>query len=264
MKLEMSDGREVEITSVRDKLNVAIVTYCKGRLASLRDTFDSYATQELSGRFQHVGVVLVDYDCPDQCGEWAKEWASRRTYPPTVVVQVQQQPLFRQNHARNIAALAAIEKLEADLILSIDCDTRPLSSGSVQKYCELVPGAALIMPNVLEDGSHGTKGTCLFRACAFRAVRGYDESHTAFGHCDTNFYARLAHAGQEAKIGPVEFEHLPHNDAARFRFIQMQETPAETEHINSKWARDVSRPVNPDGYGQFEGHTSILHPRQQI
>jgi len=238
-----------------DPINVAVVTIFKGRHSHLKQTFPDLLRQRVSGRFKLSGMVAVDYDCPQDSGGWVA-LQDPGTAGRIVLVQVDNRPIFNPCHARNIGVRAAVEHLDAQYVLLIDCDYRPRDANSLQIYLNAAGEGALIQPWINGKGNGDWCGTCLVNVAAFNSVRGYDESISGYGGDDTNFYFRLQNAGFQVRSGPDAFDEIPHGDDERDRFLSRKIDPAN-KWSNSEWAFDPSRSCNPNGFGIFEGTTTI-------
>src|SRR5437762_7944 len=97
--------------------DLCLITTCMGRLAHLQQSLGAAAAQ--SG----CSCVLVDYSCPERCGDWAQQH-----HPTVKVVRVANQTQFSPSRARN-AAMAAADApwlcfFDADVILTPDFAAR--------------------------------------------------------------------------------------------------------------------------------------------
>src|SRR5690348_7938147 len=89
---------------------ISLLTTCMGRLAHLRESLPAAAAQP------RAGCVLVDYSCPDRCGNWAEA-----AFPQVNVVRVAGRSRWNVCEARNAAAAAASAPwlcfFDADVVL---------------------------------------------------------------------------------------------------------------------------------------------------
>ena len=88
---------------------LTFVTTCKGRLRYLKQTLPLLAAQP------GTACVVVDYGCPDHCGDWVQG-----NLPQVTVVRWPDRKGFNIAHARNLGVAAAT----SDAICLIDSDIR--------------------------------------------------------------------------------------------------------------------------------------------
>lgn len=178
----------------------AIVT-CKGRLAHLRQTLPALA-RALPG----AQVILVDYDCPERCGDWAEA-----NVPGVTVVRVQDRPTFNIAKARNLGAAAST----APWLLFTDADvlfTAPIWHALASR---LQAGTYLLTdprPPILF-------GTVVMARADFEAVGGYDEVFEGWGTEDTELLHRLqTHGVRPGAFDASAVVGIDHPDADRTVF----------------------------------------------
>jgi glycosyltransferase involved in cell wall biosynthesis len=87
--------------------SIAFVTTCRQRLHHIRQTLPIIAGTKAAE------VILVDYGCPDNSGDWAEA-----NHPAVKVVRVTDDPVFWAARARNMGAAAA----SAEWLVMIDGD----------------------------------------------------------------------------------------------------------------------------------------------
>lgn len=85
---------------------ISIVTTCMGRLDHLKQTLPDMIHPDIE-------TIVVDYSCPNQCGEWVNE-----KFPTVKVVKVEGEAQYDASKARNVGALAAT----SDWICMVDAD----------------------------------------------------------------------------------------------------------------------------------------------
>lgn len=225
-----------------------IVTHCKGYYRHLQETLDSFLVQD-----GIAGVLVVDYDCPEHCGDRV---LARRDAKRVAVVKVQDRPLFSYNKSRNIGVRAAIDRLGADHVLLLDCDVVLPHAGCANLFGKPAGIGALANP----DLAGGHLGQAMIEASAFHKLRGYDEGHTGYGHCETDFYARARAAGIPLELMSVPFSHLHSSDSERTAYLEIKEINDQVIHKNAIWASDRTKDMNPDGYGQYDGYFILKEP----
>lgn len=108
-------------------LNPPIVTFvvpCMGRLDHLKRTLPLLVAQP------QCEVVVVDYSCPQRCGDWVEEPA--QSYPNCRVARAPGHQFFNLSRARNVGASLCRTKyiafIDADMILreNFVADIKPL------------------------------------------------------------------------------------------------------------------------------------------
>jgi hypothetical protein len=183
---------------------------CKGRLSFLRRTVGSIVSQPNSR------LVVVDYDCPDRCGDWIEA-----RYPQCGVVRVHDQT-FSLARARNLGAAAVAADdggwlcfLDADVVLAPD-------------FCERVAslaraGTFLIYPR----GNRGLTGLLIVASADFARSRGYDERYEGYGREASDMRLALFFGGLTYTFVPSGLAtHLPHDDGLRTRFYAEKDVDA--------------------------------------
>jgi glycosyltransferase involved in cell wall biosynthesis len=152
----------------------SIITTCMGRLEHLRRSLPAMVEQG-------ADVVVVDYSCPDRCGDWVQS-----AFPQVRVVRVEGKTRFHAAHARNCGAAAA----QSDWLLFLDAD-RVLAPG----FADAI--GALMSPGTFHHPSPLTTrlGQLLVAATDFHGVGGYDEVIRDWGGEDTDLSRRLGLAG---------------------------------------------------------------------
>ena len=108
-------------TDVQDvTTSISAITVCKNRLNDLKRTLPRL----VSCGFDEI--VLVDYDCPQKCGDWVAAH-----YPEVKVVRHQGDEGFSAARAKNLGA----RRVTSDWILFIDADIEvdPESAGRMKR-----------------------------------------------------------------------------------------------------------------------------------
>lgn len=215
---------------------ISVVIPCKGRLTHLARTLPYWLRQAAPAH----EIIVVDFGCPDQCGDWVA-----RTFPAVRVVRaVHDTALYNGPRARNIGAAEAtgnyLAFADADFIAPPDYLDRIVR--------QIQAGHDLVCIAHYDSGELGLNGICTVATVLYRRVRGYDESHPTYGHDDTDFYNRCAAAG--AVLGYLHnCQCMHHTDAERMRFYAERDK-AEAMEKSAVWMADTSRTVNPDGFGR--------------
>ncbi len=180
---------------------LCFITTCMGRLTHLRQTLGSVVAQSDSS------VVVVDYSCPDACGDWVEA-----THPGVRVVREQGNTHYDQARSRNVGARAAV----AEWLCFCDADILFDPSFALAVVPHLRPGH-YYRPDRLDDW--GTWGTFVCTRADFERVGGFDETYQGYGDVDLDLYDALEQVGVRRQDFPaVLLRHLPHTDDDRVRF----------------------------------------------
>lgn len=181
--------------------SISVVITCKGRLDHLRRTLPLLATS-LAG----AEIILVDYDCPQRCGDWAEA-----NVPGVLVVRVKNRPVFNLAKARNLG----IARATAPWLLLADADVlfnRPLPAA----MASLMRTPAILLPDPRPAELYGT---VLIPRADVLAVGAYDETFEGWGAEDEDFLVRLEHRGLERRqFDGAGIEVIRHDDALRTQF----------------------------------------------
>ncbi|UVE18086.1 glycosyltransferase family 2 protein [Pseudomonas sp. LS44] len=184
---------------------IAFITTCKGRLHHIKQTLATIAAES------PAEIILVDYACPDNTGDWVEE-----NFPEVKVIRVNDDPGFCLPRARNIGAANS----SAPWLCFIDADIR-ISSGwlewmqqNLNTDCFYLVGPAA--DKQLEEAA----GTVICTRAAFEGVGGYDEVFRGWGGEDTDLYTRLAErVNARAEHYPAQFVNpISHADDERTTF----------------------------------------------
>jgi hypothetical protein len=213
-----------------------VVIPCKGRLGHLRQTLPYWLNQE---KRPHE-ILVVDYGCPEQCGDWV-----RQTYPDVRVIRVVNQvEYFNISRARNAGAVQAT----GDFLCFADADFVAPPDYLERVGRQLLAGHNLVCVAHYDSGQLGLNGICTVAAELYHRVRGYDESTTTYGLDDTDFYRRCEAAG--GIMGHLHnCQCISHADDDRLRFYPDRDK-AEALQKAAAWLASAPRAVNPDGYGR--------------
>jgi len=180
---------------------ISLITTCKGRLEHLRQGLALMAAQAPVAE-----VVLVDYDCPDGAGAWA-----RAALPAVTVVEAKDRPRFSAAAARNLGAAAA----RAPWLLFLDADI--LVNGSLaQEIADRLAAGRFLLP---DPRPPPLWGAVVVSARDFARVGGYDEAFQGWGAEDDDLLDRLLRAGLTSGAFPADgLAAITHDDALRTAF----------------------------------------------
>jgi glycosyltransferase involved in cell wall biosynthesis len=149
---------------------------------------------------------LVDYDCPDGAGAWAREHL-----PSVKVVSVADRPRFNISAARNLGAAATTAPwllfLDADVLAPEDLARRlaPLATAGAYRVADPRPSELC--------------GAILVSAADYARAGGFDEAFENWGSEDLEFTARLDLIGLHRLTFPAAWlSVIWHDDDARTAF----------------------------------------------
>lgn len=204
--IELSSGlsvlaNKVDVISTQTGILWCVAT-CMGRLGQLKQTAHSLVSQKC------CRYILVDWSCPDKCGDWVES-----NFPQATVVRVPNQKGFMGGAARNAGAALVPD---GEWICFIDCDVVAHSTFCDRMLFRRAPNA-LIWPS---NGDFGTYGTIMVNKSDFEKAGRYDDVFRSWGHEDVDLMNRMAHIGVKiARQGlrPL-LRHIHHDDALRTQY----------------------------------------------
>jgi glycosyltransferase involved in cell wall biosynthesis len=176
------------------------ITTCKGRLEHLRHTLPALCAMP------GLEIVVVDYDCPQQAGDWV-----RQAWPRARVVYAADRPFFNAAKARNLGAAAAA----TPWLFFVDADV--LVTGQLLDHVLPRLEAATFMTPELRPSDLG--GALVVAREDFERIGGYDEVFEGWGDEDNDIVSRLQFAGiRREDLPSALFECMEHDDALRVRY----------------------------------------------
>ncbi len=204
--------------TVQAKQMTFVIT-CKGRLHELQQTLPHTVKQK------NCRVIVVDYDCPENSGEWVQ-----RNFPQVQVIHVRNRPEFFRSEAKNVGGFAVqtdwICFLDADIVLSEDF------ADSVQEH--LLPKTLLRNAEIAE----GVGGTFICPTDVFRLCGGHDPVFLGWGEEDDDLLDALRFYGCEQLFFPARFvRHLEHTDDRRMEFHSIKDR--SLTHMNNRVYRSL-------------------------
>ena len=183
---------------------------CKGRLAFLRQTIGSTVRQP------HSHVIVVDYACPDRCGDWIETH-----YPQCQVVRVHEET-FNLARARNLGA-GAVKAGDGGWLCFLDADVQ-LAPDFYERMSGLAREAIFL---VSRRGNPGLRGLLLVSTADFARSPGYDERYTGYGREASDLRLALFFSGLTYEFLPDGIvTHLPHENSLRTRFYTEKDLEA--------------------------------------
>jgi hypothetical protein len=178
---------------------LSVVVPCKGRLHHLKLTAPALLAQP------EVEYILVDYSCPDRCGDYA-----RQHWPRAKVVDVPGEKYFNLSRARNIG----VREAKAPWLAILDADN-VVSPDFAQRVLTLLHDESVLLR------SEQNSGTLVCRRKAFHQAGGYEESFEGWGSEDCDLTRRLLLGGRRQVRLPRDIIGvLHHDDNERVRFYR--------------------------------------------
>ena len=200
------------------KYSIKFVTTCKGRLTHIQETLPLLWEQAKQN------IVMVDYSCPQNSGEWVE-----KNYPQVHIVRVDSAG-FNISDARNQGA----RDLTCDFICFIDADVKVYPGfvewlqDNLNLYC--------FYTITKTNGPNELWGTIIVPTHAYKLIRGYDELFSGWGGEDDDLYYRLKSAGfTPLGIPPHFLEAIKHKDEERVLFHEIKDRNFQ-HHINRFYA----------------------------
>lgn len=179
---------------------LAFVTTCMGRLDDLKNTLPRLIAQP------HSEVIVVDYSCPQNAGDWIRDH-----FPQVRVVSVKGKTAFDRSDAKNRGVFAST----APWVCLVDGDVE-----LEPEFTETV--IAMLRPGHFFRSSHpgeGTGGTFVLRREDFDRVGGHDPVFQGWGEEDDDLIDALQFAGLRTGRYPAALiRHRDHTDDARTQF----------------------------------------------
>lgn len=234
----------------RDESTSALITFvttCMGRLEVLKQSLPLMLGQT------DCKTIVVDFSCPQNCGDWVEDQFSEAH-----VVRCPGHQVFHRPIAKNSGVFAAqtpwVCLIDADILVADDFSQR------------LVP---LLQPDCFfrrQVDASGTTGTIVLPLQAFQRIGGHDIQIAGWGDEDIDLCDALRFHGLQERFFDSELiRHLDHSDDQRVTFhetkdhrrsylinrmyrlvkwdlARLQSKPLSTERCESLY-RDVTRVV---------------------
>jgi hypothetical protein len=240
------------------------VVTCKGRLEHLKQSLPRILESGLH-------CVLVDWACPDKCGDWA-----RANFPKLLdsgqlqIVRITACDVFRKSEALNLGAEAAITMYGAVQLCFLDADTliepgfTPWAREHSREGCFGVFESA--------GSKRDLYGVLLVSTRDFLASGGYCETFVGWGMEDVEMRLRLRLKCR------VPYEYIPaalanpiqHDDSVRTRFYA-EKDKHKSERSNlallrrnvKRWTgKDLMEIPAQDEDGDIRGLLLVQRPAQ--
>lgn len=189
---------------------LSFVTTCMARLTHLKLTIGRVVAQPDSA------CVVVDYSCPQHCGDWISE-----NHREVRVVRVSGKTTFNRSPAANAGARV----VTTPWICFFDCDILFESAFAETILSTLEPGY-YYCPDPIRDSA--VCGTFICSREDFERIGGYDEVYQGWGERDLDVYSALEFIGVKRKSFPSSLlRHLPHSEQLRVQFHNVK-----TRHVS--------------------------------
>jgi len=219
---------------------VSVVIPCKGRLSHLKQILPVMLQQETQ---YNVEFVIVDYDDPDRCGDWAESLDCEKIR----VVRAQNKPLFHLSHARNVGCRKA--KGQLIIVADADCLIQPHLFDVV---FGMLDWGYVAVQNPVEHGDKSCGRGCYgIHKRTWQRLRGYDENFYGYGYEESDLWQRAQQHGDVAPFPRGLCYTIPHTEAARVKHYPAWvagDCKADRKYKFDKMKR-TGRLVNPTGFG---------------
>ena len=181
-----------------------------GRLSHLRQTLGQVVVQHDSS------CVVVDYSCPERCGEWVSE-----NYSQARVVRVPGMTQFNRSPAANAGSRA----VNAPWVCFFDCDIL-FDPAFADTVLPLLEQGYYYCPHPIRDWA--LCGTFICSHKDFELIGGFDEVYQGWGERDFDVYSALEFLGLKRRtFSSSLLRHLPHGEESRVQFHASKE-----RHVN--------------------------------
>lgn len=185
---------------------LCFVTTCMGRLDNLKRTLGRIVGQP------DTSCVVVDYSCPERCGEWVEA-----NHTDVRVVRVPGRTVFNRSRACNAGSRA----VNSPWICFCDCDVLFDRGFAARVLPRLEPGRYYTPQPIRE---WGLMGTVICARADFERVDGYDEVYEGWGEEDVDLYEAFEFVGVERRSFPSTLlRHFEHGEGSRVRFYENKE-----------------------------------------
>ncbi len=185
--------------------DLTYITTCKGRLSHLQQSLPRIAEQP------HVECVVVDYGCPERCGDWVEAH-----FQNVKVVRTGPTNGFNASHARNIGAAAA----RTPWLAFFDADILIDPTFSIRVVPALQVGSFYRSHHV----TYQTWGSLICHRSDFERVGGYDETYAGWGSEDDDLIMfLLLHGVKQIGFPAALLSEIPHSDEQRTQFHMIKD-----------------------------------------
>lgn len=195
-------------------MKVSVIIPCKNRLQHLKESLPLVLSQS----YNDLEVIVVDYNCPQQSGKWARSIGAK------VVDCMVGKDEWSLSAARN----TGYKFSSGEMLLFLDADALLIDKHFIEKHVKHCVDGSFICGY----GWHDATGCCMLRRTAFVAADGYNELITSWGAEDIKLYNTLENAlSQERRTWLGGIETIKHGDEIR-NYYHGHKPPLETNEQN--------------------------------
>jgi hypothetical protein len=202
---------------------------CKGRLSFLKRTAPALLAQP------DVGYCLVDFSCPDHCGDWLEQtFAAEVAAGRAMVERIAGRCYFHKAAAHNAGA-RRIAAAGGEHVAFLDADATCRPGFSAWLLPRLSPDRFWIAGLDTAGWEHpGLVGFLALSVSAFRRSGGFDEQFRDWGAEDLEFRLRLhLEHGLDYDEIPIDLlDSLPHGDELRVEHYEIKDL--ERSHLRNQ------------------------------
>ena len=175
-----------------------------GRLDHLKQSLGKNAT------LKNCSLVVVDYSCPDRCGDWVEQH-----YLQCTVVRVAGEKHFNLSRARNMG-FASTSSEDGEWVCFVDADVW-LTEEFVKKVSDLMEKRCFLCVAKVPENKH-LGGLLVVSRSDFVQVGGYDEDMEGYGRNAAYMRLALHHMGLQFKLLPAGLaHHIEHGEGDRIK-----------------------------------------------
>lgn len=216
-------------------MRLAAVTVCKNRLSDLERTLPLLAQAGFDE------VVLVDYACPQHCGDWAQS-----AVPTATVVREPEADGFNVSRARNLGASVC----SADWIFFVDADV--LVQPDLVAFLREEARSGCFYRSQRVPGQRVTAwGSVVVERAAFSRVGGYDEVYVGWGCEDDDLFYKLAINGLRERHFPVSvIAEIITSESDRLRYSPVGNR--SIQHVLNLMYLQAKKQIWASGYDMSE------------
>lgn len=187
---------------------ICLITTCRNRLSHLQETLPRFMAE--------FKTVVVDYSCPESCGDWAETQGAN-------VCRVPGRELWNKPDAMNLGAAVAMA-MRASRLLFVDADTLiepgladALSRLELDQIALAGPKKGIRRVNSTPETTPSLCGLLCVTVEAFQRVNGYDVIYAGWGYDDLDMRLRLLTDGEQRPVWvPPSLVHaIEHEDELR-------------------------------------------------
>lgn len=202
---------------------VSVIIPCKNRLEHLKQTLPTVLMQS----YQELEIIVVDYNCPQNTGEWVLAYYNANIKHPVKVVYADVDANeWSLSAARNLG----YKHSTGEILLFLDADALLTDLNFITKHVEYCVEGSF----VCGWGWHDATGCMMCYKSAFEAAKGYNELIKSWGAEDIKMYDRLQHdLANEKRVWLGGIETIKHGDEWR-NYYHGGRNPLETNDENFK------------------------------